>query len=169
MKTRTFVATVVAVAALGLFGCGKTQTQGGPAPKPTGRSQLILFGAGYCTTCKVRFPELATELAALPAAEREAIDVKLFVTSGDPASVRPTDELAKAYQQRVHLPGTAQADPWRWKNFRKLVGSNLEVPAAVVVDGSGKVARVFTAGDTTFVPQEIVAVAASVASAGAVK
>lgn len=166
-KTSAFVA-MVALVTVAVLGCGKSQTQSGGGGTPTGRSRIVVFGAGYCTICKVRFPEIQALLDALPAAQRDAIDVELYVTAGDPASVRPTEEMALAYQARVKMKGTAKADPWRWQNFRRLIGTQLEVPAAAILDGSGRVQRVFTAGDTTFVPQEIVAVAQDVVS-GAVK
>lgn len=158
-----FVAAL-ALSALSFSGCGSnTGTQGGGGLPGTGRARLVVFGAGYCTVCKVRFPEIQAQLDKMPAADRERIAVELFVTAGDPASQHPNEEMAAAYLTRVGLKGTAKADPWRWQTFRRLVGTKLEVPAAAVLDESGNVKRVFTAGDTTFVPQEIVAVAADVA------
>jgi hypothetical protein len=161
---RPFVVVLVVAAGLTLFGCGKnTGTQGGdPGPSGTGRARLVIFGAGYCTICKIRFPEIQQQLDALPAVERDRIGVELLVTAGDPASVRPDDQMAVAYQARVGLKGSAKADKWRWQEFRRLIGPKLEVPAAAVLDEKGNVKRVFTAGDTTFLPQEIVAVAQEV-------
>jgi hypothetical protein len=164
---RSFVFVLAVATTLSSGGCGSNTVSqtGNPPPGGTGRSRLVVFGAGYCTICKIRFPEIQALLDGLPAGVRDRIDVELLVTAGDPASVRPTDALAAAYQARVGLKGTARADEWRWQTFRRLIGPKLEVPAAAVIDEQGRVRRVFTAGETSFVPQEIVAVAAEVAGA----
>lgn len=67
--------------------------QVGPNPPPVGngRARLVIFGAVYCTICKVRFPEIQAQLDRLTATERDKITVDMYLTAGDPASVRPTD------------------------------------------------------------------------------
>jgi len=163
----SFVATLAGATLMLSFGCGKnTAPQVAPNPPPVGNghARLVIFGAGYCTICKVRFPEIQAELNRLNATERGKITVDMYLTAGDPASVRPTDEMAVAYSKQLGVNASSRADMWRWQTFRQLISNKFEVPAAAILDANGNIHRVFTAGDTTFVPQEIVAVAKEVAA-----
>lgn len=129
-------------------------------PVPTGPQNvsLVVFGAGYCEVCKSKFPEVDSLLKQFSADARGRVAVKLYVTSGAPASVKPTQELADSYKEH-YLPGanSAQPDKWRWTLFKQLIPGKLDVPAAAVLDEKGNVLKTYVAGDTTFVPAEIVA------------
>lgn len=131
----------------------------GVAPSPStspgsGSATLVVFGAGYCESCKHRFPELKRHLDAVPGKER--LTVRIYLTAGSPPSVRPTQAMADDYRDHYFLGAQSAPDPWRWQNFQRLLpGQRLEVPAAVVLSPSGAVLRTYTAGDTVFVPSDI--------------
>src|SRR4051794_14662985 len=100
-------------------GCGRdkvlpTGDKNSPTVKEGRKVTLVVFGAGYCEVCKSKFPEVDQLLKDFSKDTRSRVNVQLYVTSGAPASVRPTQDLADAY--KAHYLPTAdktQADPWR--------------------------------------------------------
>ena len=166
MTKRLWLLTILVLA---LSGCGRYYAGGQPArppatptPPPTNfvgkRTSLFLFGAGFCTKCKTQFPDINHKLTEMPAHQRGLLDLKLYYVAGDPSNVRPTQDLADGYRDSYLSLAVALPDlPWRWFTFRAMLpGVKLDVPAAVVLDEENQVIKRFTAGDTTFVPAEIV-------------
>jgi len=144
--------------ALVLVGCGKSpvsEPTPPPITDPRHAVQLLVFGAGYCDVCKAKFPQIESLLAQLPAAARKNVNVQIYVTSGDPASVPPDQTLADYYKSKYFASANGtQPDGWRWKTFKKY-GLGRDVPAAVVLDAGGNVLQKYIAGDTTFMPEAI--------------
>lgn len=130
-----------------------------PPPPSTDKKKVTLavFCAPTVPECQSALPALQTQIDALPEAERESVEVVLYVTSGATSSVPATQELADQFLAATKLKARAQPDEWRAKNFFDMVGGTLAVPAAAVVDLDGVVLKSFRAGATSFVPAEIAA------------
>lgn len=155
--------------ALMLLGCGRAATKRGQEPSrppdapttPTTTAAktytLRLFGAPWCTNCKSDFPKINDALRVELTAEKPRVKAELFVTTGDTASQRPTQEIATAYRDFLKLDSTAHVDEWPWKKFREQVQQDRKLPAAVVLDSDNNVIKVFIPGPTTFIAEEIVA------------
>ncbi len=142
----------------GLFAvasCGKSP-QSGPVVQPTKKVELVLFSAPWCTKCKDKHPQIQAQIKA--ATEYAPfIKFKLYVTTGALSNEPPTQALAEEYNANVlHIDGPAFADEWRWKNFRKLVGGTMELPAAALLDEAGNVIKAFAPGETTFLVDDVV-------------
>lgn len=145
-----------------VLACGKEQKPDpliGPAPGGEKKVTLAIFGAPWCTECKTDLPAIQTAVDGLSEDQKKNLDVRLYVTtSGNPA-VPPTNEVAQQYKEALNLKMESAPDEWRWKKFKTLVGGELVLPGAAVLDAEGKVLKSFRAGATSFVPAEIVAFA----------
>jgi thiol-disulfide isomerase/thioredoxin len=124
----------------------------GQAPAVT----LALFGAPWCSNCKVEFPQIQNLISQLAEPKFKRLALVLYVTTGATAQEQPTDDIAQRYKAVLNLSGTALADEWRWKKFRQYVGGGLVLPGAAVLDANGNVIKAFRAGAGTFIPSEIV-------------
>jgi len=143
-----------------LASCGGKGGDTDPSPPATQERKptiLILFGAGFCQDCKNQFPEIQQGIAKLSEKARDHLVVDLFLVAGDPASVKPTQEMAEAYA-KAYYPGAIPFADRDWGMFRNVMpqGEPLRVPAAVVADNSGNILKRWRAGSTTFVPSDIV-------------
>jgi len=124
-------------------GCGKVVTP--PVPPPITppanlRTTLLLFSAGFCKVCKQVLPEIDAGLKDKP-----NLTTRLWLVAGDPANVHPTEAMALEYGKHYAPSALAMPDAWRWIMFKNMVGSNLEVPAAVVLGEDGNIIKKFLA------------------------
>jgi thiol-disulfide isomerase/thioredoxin len=152
------------LAGLLVLACGKqpsgVQNQPGTTPTIEGKQVTVaVFGAPWCTECKQDLPLIQNEYDRLSPEQKAAIGLQLYVTTAGNPAVAPTQEIAEQYRAALGITMPAVADEWRWKNFRKLVGGDIVLPGAAVLDSTGAVLKSFRAGPTTFVPSEIMAFA----------
>lgn len=154
----------------GFFGCGKQSHPpgiiGGEPPKPPPSTPpdkpkpkevsavVVLFGGGFCKTCKAEFPKLHDLFKQSPQLN-EKIEVQLYYVSGDPSTVRPSQDAAEKYALSYYPGAKGIPDlPWMWWNFKRLLpGAPLAIPAAAVVDAQGRTLRRFYAN--AFNPYDI--------------
>lgn len=162
-----FVLAGLMVLACGRYPLTKPATFSEPALIESNKKlTLALFGTPWSAETQSALPALQAEIDKLPEAARRALDVVLYVPTGGTAAIAPTQAEADRLLSVLGIKGRAVADEWRWKNFRKWVGGAFNLPAAAVVDLEGNALKVFRAGPTSFVPQEIAAYTESVIPQG---
>jgi len=140
-----------------IAGCGSDQASS-PQPSIGQKTTLALFGAPWCGECKHKLPQVNQLIQNESNEFRNAVSIYVYVPTGAGISEKPTQQTADKYKEQLGLSGEAKVDPWMWTNFKKWVGNRLELPAAVVLSEDGRVIRAFKAGNTSFLPEEIVRV-----------
>lgn len=125
-----------------------------PEPEKGVKVILPLFGASWCTWCKVRFPEIQSELDKLSKSDRSLIELRLYC-------VDETQNQCDIYRDKLKLSAEAFPDP-QWKLFGLWVDGNRNaraIPAAAILNAdSTKVLKSFKAGNS-FISKEVVRVA----------
>jgi len=115
-------------------------------PQTSGTYSLILFSTPWCEPCEALLPKLDAGIAGL-GAQREHLNVTLFVVTGAKPFHQPTTEVAAQYKEKLHVSFETQPDPWKWTNYSKFFGStSLMVPGAVLIDPNGTVVKTYGAG-----------------------
>jgi hypothetical protein len=158
-----------------LVSCGlPVSHDNGPTPPPIAgcnrpnaapaKATLVLFGAPPCSNCHVAFPEIANQLNALSPELQQSLKVTVYVETGGGWTDGPTQAISQAYANSLHLcadlvspDSTAANHHPSYAKYLEYMGSDQEatLPAAVVLDKSGKVVDKFYAG-SGFVPVVIV-------------
>lgn len=131
---------LVLFAVLLLAGCGKELVPGpapipgpGPIPEPEARERVVVavFGAPWCSVCKVRLPEINRALVLLRAACD--VELRLYLPTGERSHLPPTQSLAERYRDYLGLDASAHIDP-NWQFYRQWVSVALALPGAAVLD-----------------------------------
>ncbi len=165
MKVLRFGSTCFVSLWVGVFlsGCGRhSLSRIAPFSEPAGveggkKLSLVVFGTSWSAETQSAVPALQVEINRLDETDRKALDLIFYVPTGSTPGSLPTQADAERLGSALGIKGRAIADEWRWKNFRKYFSGQFAVPAAAVVDLDGRVLKTFSAGPTSFIPQEIAA------------
>lgn len=115
-----------------------------PAPDPDDHKVILaLWGAPWCSACHALLPKVEKELSKLDDGVRDLIDFRLYVATGQTATARPNDDVARAYVKELGLSATAYVDPWRFTLYSKYIGGSVAIPAGAVIEMDGTLIKKF--------------------------
>jgi hypothetical protein len=113
---------------------------------------VAVFGAGFCGACKHSFPELAKKLATLSDDAQSVLWMRVYVTAGDPSSVKPTPAIADAYAAR-YFPGAAGIPDPGAATLKTMLPGAKAIPCGAILDEGGQVVKRWFANQ--FSPEDV--------------